>query len=210
MENFNKNSLKADKFKSLKVNKFNKLKKLKIAFQLIGLSAHRLIRRAFQPFSFSAFQLNGGFTLIEILITIGIIAVVSTVGFLSLFGYRGRQDLDLTTQEIVITLRNAQDRSISQEIDAGRFGVHFENPSSAEDFYDLFSGTTYATGTIISKNSLRSTMQFSDPTSGNNKDVIFTPVNGLPNASTTITISLKRDSSILKNIIINTNGRINY
>ncbi|MCL5004681.1 MAG: prepilin-type N-terminal cleavage/methylation domain-containing protein [Patescibacteria group bacterium] len=151
-----------------------------------------------------------GFTLVELIITIGIIAALSTIGFLSLFGYRGNQDLDLTAKEIVITLRNAQDRSISQETDAGRFGVHFENSVSAGGFYDLFSGPTYATGTIISKNSLRPTIQFSDPTSGNNKDVIFTPVSGLPNASTTITISLKRDTSILKTIIVNTNGQIQY
>jgi len=149
------------------------------------------------------------FTLIELLITIGIIAVVSTVAFLNLFSYRGNQDLDLTSREIAIILRNAQDRSISQE-SSSRYGIHFENSVSSGGFYDLFSGTTYATGTIISKNSLRPAIQFSDPTSGNSKDVIFTPVSGLPNASTTIIISLKRDASISKTIIVNTNGQIQY
>lgn len=174
-------------------------------------------KNTFQLFSFSAFQiriknafqLNKGFTLIELLITIGIIAVVSTVGFLNLFGYRGMQELDLTAQEITIILRNAQDRSISQE-SSSRYGIHFENSVSSGGFYDLFSGATYAAGTIISKNSLRPTIQFSDPTSGNSKDIIFAPISGFPNASTTITISLKRDASVLKNIIINTNGQIQY
>ncbi|PJA41746.1 hypothetical protein CO177_00785, partial [Candidatus Wolfebacteria bacterium CG_4_9_14_3_um_filter_37_9] len=76
------------------------------------------------------------FTLIELLITIGIIAVVSTVAFLNLFSYRGNQDLDLTSREIAIILRNAQDRSISQE-SSSRYGIHFENSVSNGGFYDL-------------------------------------------------------------------------
>lgn len=150
-----------------------------------------------------------GFTLIELIIVIGIIAIISVVATLNIFSYREQQDLDLTTREIVVALRNAQDRSISQE-SGNRFGIHFENPSGGQSFYDLFSGTTYATGTIISKVTLRSSLQFFDPGSGNNKDVIFMPVTGLPNASTTIIISLKRNSSVLKTIIINTNGQIQY
>jgi prepilin-type N-terminal cleavage/methylation domain-containing protein len=154
--------------------------------------------------------MHKGFTLVEILITISIIAVVSIVGFLSLFEYRDRQDLDLVVQEIVIILRNAQDRSISQE-SSSRYGVHFENPAAdGSGFYDLFSGVTYATGTIVSKATLRPTIQFSEPASGNSKDVIFSPVSGLPNASTTITISLRKDPAVLKTIIINANGQIQY
>lgn len=159
--------------------------------------------------AFVASHHDKGFTLTELLITIGIIAIVSIVASLNLFGYRGAQELDLMVQEIAITLRNAQDRSISQE-SSSRYGIHFENSVSSGGFYDLFSGATYAAGTIISKNSLRPAIQFLDPTSGNSKDVIFAPVSGLPNASTTIIISLKRDASISKTIIINTNGQIQY
>ncbi len=149
------------------------------------------------------------FTLIELLIVIGITAIISVVAFMNLFGYRGAQDLDLAVREIVMSLRNAQDRSISQE-SGNRFGVHFENPAGADDFYDLFSGTTYATGTIIAKSALRPTVQFSDPASGISKDVLFSPVSGLPSVSTTIIISLKRDASVSKTIIVNTNGNISF
>jgi len=152
---------------------------------------------------------KNGFTLVELLIVIGIIAIVSVTATFNIFSYRGQQELDLTAREIVVSLRNAQDRSISQE-SGSRFGIHFENPSGDQGFYDLFSGPTYATGTIISKTSLRSIIQFSDPTSGNNKDVIFAPVTGLPNASTTIIISLKRDASVNKTITINSNGQISF
>lgn len=150
-----------------------------------------------------------GFTLIELLLAVGILAIVSVFGFINLFGYREAQDLDSTTREIVIILRNAQDRSISQESN-NRFGVHFENPASGQGFYDLFSGTNYVSGVIISKFALRQDVQFSDPAGGNSKDVIFSPVTGLPNASTTIIISLKRDSSVSKTITVNSNGQIQY
>ena len=88
--------------------------------------------------------MNKAFTLIELIISIGILAILAGVGFINIVNYKHRQDLTSTTQEIIEVVRNAQNRSLSQEATStagtgGRWGVYFENPTGAgNDFYDLF------------------------------------------------------------------------
>lgn len=156
-----------------------------------------------------------GFTLIELLISVGLLIIIAVVSVINLVGYRSRLDLDNASQEIIIVLRDAQNRSISQEATStqgsgGRWGVHFENPATSTDFYDLFWGATYATGTIVSRAALSSSIQFDTPVSGSSSTVIFSPVTGLPNASTTIKISTVSNTAVSSTITINTNGQIQY
>ena len=149
------------------------------------------------------------FTLIELVITIGILGILATVSFINIINYKQRQDLSSASQEIVTVIRNAQDRSLSQE-SGSRWGVYFENPSSGTDFYELFQGSTYATGTIVSKSVLSSNVQFDSPVSGSSSTIVFSPVTGLPDATTTIKISLTSSPTTSSTITINTNGKIQY
>ena len=150
-----------------------------------------------------------GFTLIELVISIGILAILAGIGFISIINYKQRQALSSATQEIVTVLRNAQDRSISQE-SGNRWGVYFENPLSGSAFYDLFQGLNYATNTIVSRNVLPSGIQFDTPASGSSSTIIFSPVTGLPNSQTTIKISLLNSSTNSSTIIVSANGKIQY
>ncbi len=150
-----------------------------------------------------------GFTLIELIIVVSITALLFSMGFLKLLDYRQRQALNLTKQSIVAVLRNAQDRSISQESGV-RWGVHFENPTGvANDFYELFSGASYNPSNVVSKNNLDPEIQFNDPVAGVPKNVIFSPMTGA-STLTYINISLVSDTSVSSTIIINTNGQIQY
>jgi prepilin-type N-terminal cleavage/methylation domain-containing protein len=152
---------------------------------------------------------SAGFTLIELLITIAITTAVAVLGIMNLVGHRQERDLILTSQEIATVIRNAQDRSIAQE-EGSRWGVYFGNPLSGGDFYELFKGTSYATGAIVSKSALRSNIQFDIPASNSSSTVIFSPITGLPNTSTTVKISLVGVPTSSSTIIINTNGEIRY
>lgn len=64
-----------------------------------------------------------GYTLIELIIAIGIIAIVSTAAFLNLSGYAARRDLELATRRVAALFRDAQSRSVTQE-DGMAWGVH--------------------------------------------------------------------------------------
>lgn len=158
------------------------------------------------------FKIQSGFTFIELIVAIGIIVVIATIGFLNLYNFRSESELDLTVREIISVLRNAQDRSISQE-DGVQWGGYFENPSVGDGYYLLYKGVTT---TVVSKSVLRSSIQFLDPISNANKNVLFSSLSGLPiidgipNSSTIIKIVLKNDSSKVRVIFVNSNGQIGF
>ena len=155
------------------------------------------------------FNMVWGFTLVELIISIGILVILAGVSFISIINYKQRQALSSASQEIVTVIRNAQDRSISQE-DGNRWSIHFENPLSGSAFYDLFQGLNYATNTIVSRNVLPSGVQFDTPVAGSSSTIIFSPVTGLPNSQATIKISLINNSNNSSTIIVSVNGEIQY
>lgn len=148
-----------------------------------------------------------GFTLIELIIVMAITAIiiVGSYGILG-FNFKSRNELELAAREIVSVLRNAQDRSISQE-DGVQWGVYFENMSNNSGFYVLYKG---ATTTFISKKNLNPNIKFSDPLIGNSKDISFNKMSGLPVSSTTIVIFLENNSLATTTITVNLNGQIQY
>ena len=156
------------------------------------------------------------FTLIELIISMGILAILAGVGFINLANYKQQQDLNSAAQEIVEVLRNAQNRSLSQEATSttgtgGSWGVYFNNPTgSGNDFYELFQGANYSNGTVVLRSNLPSNVQFDIPASGSSSTVIFSPITGLPNAALTIKISLISKPTSSSTITINTNGKIQY
>jgi len=152
---------------------------------------------------------NAGFTLVEVIVVIAIMVVMATFGFLNIVNYKNRQNLNAAGQEIVTVLRNAQDRSLSQE-GGSRWGVHFENPISGSDFYNLFKGSSFATGIVNSQSVLPSNIQFDNPASGSSANIIFSPITGLPDAATTIKISLVDNSAVSITITVSSNGKIQY
>jgi len=150
-----------------------------------------------------------GFSLLELVIVIAIFAILGTVGFVKLTDYFVRNNLEKDAQKIVFTLKNARDRSISQ--DRGlQWGVHFENSASGKGFYELFAGTSYPGQTIL-RNDLNTGVEFLSPSASSTLDILFSKVTGLASASTTIVIALAEDNSIIKSISISSaNSEISY
>jgi prepilin-type N-terminal cleavage/methylation domain-containing protein len=116
------------------------------------------------------------FTLLELLIVIGITAVLSAVGVGFYVNQQKAKILDNTAQEIANYLRYAQQKSISQE-QGQQWGVHFENPSSGSGFYALYTGTTYSSP--IETKYLPAGIEFQTPSSGNSVNVSFNKLTGL-------------------------------
>lgn len=149
------------------------------------------------------------FTLLELLIVIAIIAVLAAAGALNFTDYRVRREFSATSQEIVLVLRNAQNRSLSQE-SGSRWGVYFENPASGRGFYELFSGTSYSSSSVVFRANLKDGVKFDIPAAGATSTIIFSPVAGLPISAASVKISLKNNSSVSSTIIVNANGQIQY
>ncbi len=132
-----------------------------------------------------------GFSLVEILIVIGITAVIGVVVLTSLTGRRHRVELENTARQIATLLREAQSRSMSQDSSTS-WGVHFENSTTTAAFYELFSGTVYSTSSVVGHYRLPNIVRFatSSVPSGSSSTVIFAQITGLPSASTTISLEL--------------------
>ena len=116
------------------------------------------------------------FTLLELLLVIGITAVLSAVGVGFYVNQQKTKILDNTAQEIANYLRYAQQKSIAQE-QGQQWGVHFENPTSGNGFYALYTGTTYSSP--IETKYLPAGIEFQTPASGNSVNVSFNKLTGL-------------------------------
>lgn len=154
-------------------------------------------------------QHRQAFTIIEVLVVIGILMTVAVVSLLALTNSRGSEDLNSTAQEIVSTLREAQSRTLSGSNSAS-WGVYFGNPTNTAPFYALFYGTYTATHTI-GHYPLPADLQYlsSSITSGSSYTLTFSPVSGIPSASTTLTINLPAQN-LNAYITINAPGLISY
>lgn len=148
-----------------------------------------------------------GLTLIELLIVIGILVLIGTVGIVSLSGYRSRQDLDLSARRIVNALRDAQQRAITQEAES-QWGIRFQGVDSGKDLFHLFSGPSFTAAT--STYDLPPTIEFADLGGNKTLDVVFSKLTGLPTSTAEVKIRLAGDTSVTQTISVSSAGRVSY
>lgn len=148
-----------------------------------------------------------GFTLIEIVIVTAIGVVLGALAFWGFSSGSAREDLDLVTASVVATLREASERARSQQ-GSSAWGVYFSNPASGEDYYALFSGSTYTAAS--STHQLPRTLEWSNPASGASTEIVFNKLTGLPTTEKLVELRLKIDSTATKTIRVGVNGAISY
>lgn len=161
-------------------------------------------------FKVSNFKTNKkGFSLFEFLIVIAIFSIMAIFTSTNLFNVSQTKNLENDVQKIVFILRSARDRSVERE-NSTRWGVHFENSTSSHDYFVLFSGADYLTGTSTIRTELKSGNEFVYPASGASTDIIFSEVYGLPSTTSSIIIALKDNISASSTIQILQQGQIQY
>lgn len=130
-----------------------------------------------------------GFSLIEMIITMGIL-VMLTVGSLGIYSnYSKNVELDASVGSIISDLKSAQSKSINGQEDL-KWGIHFVNPpAGASDYYEIFStATDYSTASVKTKVYLANGVTFSQPPEGFNQDVIYGKINGTINGDTMVKV----------------------
>lgn len=155
-----------------------------------------------------------GFSLIELLITIAIIAVLATGAAIWFFGYQRQAELDSAAKNIINTLREAQARSVSGK-DFKAWGVCFDmNNNKFILFRD--DGAGCAGAIVKEENYLSSLVKISAITlDGGGSEIIFNRLNGSPfhygnfgGNNTAIRLELIGASGVYKDIIVALPGRI--
>lgn len=146
--------------------------------------------------------MNKGFTLIEILIVVGISALLLSLGVMSLYGFHSSQTVDNEARRLVSVLKSAQEKSIGQDGDS-RWGVSFvvtpgsysyslfrEIPFLETEFHDLKPALTMTITDIGSS-------------------VLFTKATGKPVPAGNIELSDGNPANT-KTVTISPQGKIDY
>ena len=148
------------------------------------------------------------FTLIEIILVVGITAALAGFLFVFSYGIKVQKDLDASINSVAAVVRDAQQKSITQE-DMKKWGIHLEK--SSIQIYNIFKDS-YLTTNVFASYSLPPTLEFDNSDWGGiSKEIVFTQVDGLPvSGQDVIIIRILDDSSTAKQITISSNGTISY
>ncbi len=146
---------------------------------------------------------KGGFTLMEILVVIGISALILTATITTFSAMGDMQSLDKDIEVAESYLIKAKNQTVNARSGI-QYGVHF-----ASSTVTLFDGTVYSAGS--STNSVYRLSNKSEISliglSGQSR-VYFEEVTGKPSATGTVTFRLKSNPSVTKSLIIHATGLV--
>ncbi len=125
-----------------------------------------------------------GFSLLELMLVVGILAILGTAGFGMYHNFVKNVELSSMAQTIRTDLKTARSKA-QAGTENYRWGIHFVN--STNDYYEIFSTpTNYADGATEVRDTvyLRGGVTFSNPTEGNTTDVVFVKISGTTTVAT--------------------------
>ena len=151
------------------------------------------------------------FSLIELLVVVGIVAVIGIAVVVNLNAPKASADLLGTAKQMTSVLRQAQSQAMSDQ-QGNIWGVYFSNPSTGDSFYAIISSSTYSSATVVSQYDLPSDVGFVTSTlpQGSSLTVQFTSPSGASSASTSVAIYLTSDPSLQENVVVLGNGQVSY
>ncbi len=167
--------------------------------------------RSFLPRRWSLITRRSAFSIIETLLVVALTIVLGLLALKSYSGSQGKTDLDGTTKQMAVILRQAQGQSMSQSSNT-TWGVYFSNTTATRPFFALISSSSYSTSTIAGRYILPTTLAFVTSTlaQGASLTVSFAPIIGTASASTSFTIYVMARPSLSSTISIASSGEVGF
>lgn len=140
-----------------------------------------------------------GFTLLEVLLSVGVISLIAGIGIPIYQTFQNRNDLDIASTTIAQTLRRAQILSQAVEGDIS-WGLRLQN-----DSVTLFKGTSFA----VRDSSVDEVTQISASIMPSSlTEVVFTKFTGLPQTIGSFILSSVNNET--RTITLNAKGTVAY
>ena len=141
-----------------------------------------------------------GFTALEMLISLAIMALVASLIMSSMINYRKNRSLENAADQIEAYLQQARSRTISSEYQSS-YGVHFSSSGIV-----MYKGS-YATSQENKQIAFDSYVEISTISiNGGGSDVYFHRLTGVATTTATIVVRLKDDPTKQKTIQVNSAG----
>lgn len=151
---------------------------------------------------------GAGFTLIELIITVGVIAIVAAVGIVSISGKRDAENLRRTLDEIVAIVDATRQRSVTQE-GGSQWGIRFSAAtSSSPQSYSVFRGASYASGVLDRLYTLGRGAQFTEPAGSSAYELTFSTGAGTPNSAKVVSLSFPGSRGLVADLAVAAVGRV--
>ena len=147
---------------------------------------------------------NRGFTFIEVLITVSIVAIIVALSANAFSRFNKRQELNNAMRDVLSVLEEARSLTLASKNNV-MYGVHFE-----EGQVTLFGGSVYSPSSPDNKITILSSRIYIATTSfaGGGSDVLFERLTGSTNNSGTTTFAFRSDISASSTIFIHKTGLI--
>lgn len=147
-------------------------------------------------------KLSNGFTVIELLITLSILALLTMTIFISMSSFRNNKALQMVSEDILSLIDEARGDTLSAK-DSYAYGVHFESAKIV-----LFRGITYSSSDPNNKTiDIDNAVDINSISlTGGGQDILFQRLTGKTNQNGTVMIRLKSDNSKTKTITIEVSG----
>lgn len=151
-----------------------------------------------------------GFTIIELLIVMGITAVLATLGGTTYYNAVKKDQLESSAKEIIARLEKAKTKAVNQE-QGDYWGVHFEaNANSNYSSYAIFKGVVARSDNLSDQKFLGNGVNFlsPDPNGITTMDVVFNKSAGTIKDNADYLISLSDGGSNTVSIYVKKDGLI--
>jgi len=144
-----------------------------------------------------------GFTLIEFIISLGIISILLLLTFISASSFRAHTNLTTSANNLLEDARSQQSKTVASE-GASTYGVHFE-----VNRYTLFKGSNFSSRdpAFDEIRNFPTSVELSGWNIGGGNDIVFERVTGATPNSGTATLRHK-DSGQVKTITIASSGGV--
>ena len=150
---------------------------------------------------------KNSFTLIELLVIIGTMIVLMALAAPAFRIFQKESELTNSTEEIINTLRLAQNKTLASE-GASQWGVYFSTSTSPQQ-YVLFQGTDYDSR-VVSSDEIHKLPKSIEIYEINFEAIVFERISGKVSASIkqSISLRLKADPSKTRTIYIENSGQV--